>query len=142
MHMRRTFWMDGRKAAAAQDYSKAEADSKTSMTLSTAEAPLFSFLGKSRFEFYSNDTAVLGSHHRTVAAPSQRSESSAHAGGDRDARLGYDASMAPEQKFSIFSYNYDPDTNKAVDDIVLLQSGASTITCKDCYLYAGEMRST
>ncbi len=124
--MRRTFWIDGWKAAALH-FSKVEADpKKTSMTLSTAEAPLFSFLGKSRFEFYSNDTAVLSLHRTEKTAPLQRSESSAH--GDAH-RLS--------DKFSIFSYNYNTDTNKAVDDIVLLQSGASSITCKDCYLYAG-----
>ncbi len=140
--MRRTFWTEGWKAAAHDD-SRVEGDPKTSLTLSTAEAPLFSFLGKSRFEFYSNDTVVLGLQ-RTEAAASQHSKSSTHgSGGGRDAHpLGYKAPEAPDHKFSIFKYNYDADTNKAVDDIVLLQSGASSITCKDCYLYGGWMRST
>jgi hypothetical protein len=131
--MRRTFWVGGWNAT-NHDHSKLEKDTETSVKLSTADAPFFSFLGKSKFEFYSNDTAVLGLDRTETAR--KHSKSSAH-GDEHDVHLDYKEFVVPEQKISLFNYNYDPNSDKAVDDIVLLQAGASSIRCKECYLYAG-----
>jgi hypothetical protein len=107
-----------------------------SVTLSTADAPFFSFLGKSKFGFFSNDSVVLGASHTQTAR--KEAKASAQNDGDRGVHLNFKEFPMGERMFTV-SENYNSNTRSALNEnIVLTQSAANRLTCKDCYVYAGE----
>ena len=122
--------------ASSHDQSPPPTNSDTSIALVTADIPFFAFLGKAKFEFYSNYTRVLGAMHGDSARRDLKEHAKAD---DRDVHLDYKQFPVAEKTFSLFNYNYNSNTGSASQaSIVLTQSGASSLSCKDCYMYAGQ----
>ncbi len=136
----------------SHDHSAPDTASGTNITLTTAEVPFFHFLGKSRFEFYSNDTTVLGVKNVEQLRKKQK-PSEAESGKpklDWGVDLGYSEFDAGEHRFDIFNFNYDTSTDSAWRKEIVLEaeheadlgqygsvSAEGSITCKNCYMYAG-----
>ncbi len=139
-HTNRTFWVDGWNST-SHDHLKPAATSDTTMTLSTADAPFFLFLGQAKFEFFSNDTTVLG----VDSAESMRSKP-AQADGEGHDDVRYKEFPFGERSFSLFNFNYNSYTDSAQqEEIVFFEDEiekdgftlSGTMKCKDCYMYAG-----
>jgi hypothetical protein len=112
------------------------------MTLSTADAPFFLFLGRAKFEFFSNDTTVLGVDKEEALRHRPKQTDGEDHGDD----VRYKEFPFGEQTFSLFNYNYNTYTDRAaVEEVVLLEGEyekdglelSGSIKCKNCYMYAG-----
>jgi hypothetical protein len=122
--------------ATSRDNSRPAITSGTSMTFTTADAPFFSFMGKVKFEFFSNDTTVLG-----LQDPQEirRDPKSAHKDDGQAVHLDTEQFQMPDVTLNLFNYNYNTNTGTASQSsITLMQTGPISLKCKECYLYAGE----
>ncbi len=94
--------------------------------MQTADVPFFYFLGKAKFSFFSNSSAVLGA----TGAPVMR----------KDSKNGEKLSPRFEE-FSagdLFNFNYNTRTGSAAQpEITVTQLGPASIKCQDCYFHAG-----
>ncbi len=134
---RRSFWVDGWNATSHDD-SKPAPISDTTMELSTGDAPFFAFLGKARFEFYSNDTKVLGVSPAEENRRRKHTTSSKATDEEGVTELSYQDFPFGEKSFSLFNFNYDTSTGSAKQSsITMLQRTYGTLSCEDCYMYAG-----
>jgi hypothetical protein len=124
--------------ASLSDHSRIRPSTNTSLVLATADVPFFTFLGKAKFSFFSNDTTVLGVvNEQDVRKAAQRPSAEAEA---EDVHLDY-KEFGGEMTFSLFNYNYDTSTRAASNPrIHLMREGFGAAICEECYMYAGKGR--
>ncbi len=129
--MYRTFWADGQSApeGAGHNHAAWTLPGKVVnnvITLTTADAAMTAFFGKTQMSFFSNHSSALGVNARRV-----REEEESDLRADGKFPFG-------EKTFDLLNFNYNQDTGRATtEDLVFHETSTAKVTCKNCYFYAG-----
>jgi len=98
------------------------------ITIPTATASPFSFLGRTRFEFFSNSTAALSTDSK--AEIKRRAEQGKFPSDGSTYGLG--------EAIDLINYNFDTATGKAATaEIVIAETTNAKVSCKECFFYVG-----